>query len=209
MEKQARAYETNTKIEHKQGQDNDNKGEDSSGDYDDTQFYVENLMLQPVCTSMATPTCSSNRRKRYLSGPSADSTIKKRKTILSLNDEKSEVNLNKDEEEEEAETDLESEDEKYANGNERRRVLKAKRELRSSQATSSAPDTEAVLKAVKDMQLSIDTRFDEMQQENKPIVQQLQEQIGQVRQEFNNRIDGLTEKVETKVTQGVKKKHRR
>ena len=142
---------------------------------------------------MTTP--SSNRRKRYLSAHSADSTIKKRKNILSLNDEKSEVSLNKDEEEEEAETDLESEDEKYDNGNERRRVLKARREMKSSQTTSSAPDTEAVLKAVKDFQLSIDKRIDEMQQENKSVIQELQEQIGQVRQEFNNRIDGLTKKL--------------
>ena len=61
------------------------------------------------------------------------------------------------------------------------------------------------MKAVKDLQLSIDKRFDEMQVENKTVILQLQEQIGQVRQEFNQRIDGLTKKVETKVTQGVQK----
>ena len=72
-----------------------------------------------------------------------------------------------------------------------------------SEASSMA--TEAVLKAVKDLQVSIDKRFDEMKLENQCVVKQLQDQIGKVRDEFNSRIEGLTKKVETKVTQTVKK----
>ena len=60
-----------------------------------------------------------------------------------------------------------------------------------------------LFKSLKEPQLSIDEKFDEMKQGNQSVVKQLQEQIIQVKQEFNKRMDGLTNEVE--VTQNVKK----
>ena len=45
-------------------------------------------------------------------------------------------------------------------------------------------DINGVSKAVKDLQLSTDKWFDKMQMENESVVEQLQERISQVRQEF-------------------------
>ena len=205
MEKHDIECETVTKDELKQVQVTEGL-EPKLDTYDEAQSYVENVMIQPSCSSVETSvqTPSMNRRKRYLSAPSTDSTVKKRKNIL--NDENTDTTPKTDIQG--GETDLEDEEGKQSNGQERRRVLKARRDLSLSSSDTTVPgnmETNAVLKAVKDLQLSIDKRFDEMQVENKAVILQLQEQIGQVRQEFNQRIDGLTKKVETKVTQGVKK----
>lgn len=51
-------------------------------DYGEAQAYVENVMSQPACTSVTTPI--SNRRKRFLSAPSADSTIKRERISIVL-----------------------------------------------------------------------------------------------------------------------------
>ena len=72
-----------------------------------------------------------------------------------------------------------------------------------SEASSMA--TEAVLKAVKDLQVSIDKRCDEMKLENQCVVKQLQDQIGKVRDEFNSRIEGLTKQVKPKLHKQSKK----
>ena len=66
-------------------------------------------------------------------------------------------------------------------------------------------ETEVVLNAVKSLQISMDKRFDEIQNENKSAIEQLQEKISDVRKEFNNRMDGLTKKVEEKVNKNMKK----
>ena len=116
--------------------------------------------------------------------------------------DKTDDNSNKEDNED---ADVEIDTENSKNGP-KRRILTAKREKKSSQrAEANTSGTEAVLKAVKELQLSIDKKFDEMKQENQSVVKQLQEQIGQVRVEFNNRMDGLSKKVESKVTQNVKK----
>ena len=116
--------------------------------------------------------------------------------------DKTDDNSNKKDNED---ADVETDTENSKNGP-KRRILTAKREKKSSQrAEANTSGTEAVLKAVKELQLSIDKKFDEMKQENQSVVKQLQEQIGQVRVEFNNRMDGLSKKVESKVTQNVKK----
>ena len=51
-----------------------------------------------------------------------------------------------------------------------------------------------MLKAVKDLQITIDKRFDEMKYENQFVVKQLQEQVDKVRDEFNSRMEGLTKR---------------
>ena len=174
-------------------------------DYGEAKSYVENVMSQPLCASVTTPT--TNRRKRYLSAPSADTTVKKRKNIINLDAETAESDSqNEDVDDADAESDVGSVNGTKGRDNNRRRFVKVRRDLKiSCTSDPKETDTEKVLKAVMDLQLSIDKRFDEMHQENKSIIKQLQDQISDVRKEFNGRIDGLSKKVETKVTQNVKK----
>ena len=175
-------------------------------DYNEAQSYVDSVMTQPFCNSVtATPT--ANRRKRYLSAPSVDSTMKKRK-----NGRKSDKGTTDDDscrevrQDSSSDSDISSGAESNIKRKGRRRILKPKREQKSeSRSDSNNMGTEVVLKAVRDLQASIDKRFDEMKTESQSVVKQLQDQIGKVREEFNSRMDGLTKKVETKVTQNVRK----
>lgn len=80
---------------------------------------------------------------------------------------------------------------------------KVQPELKDNSTVSH--DTEIVLNAVKNLQISIDKRFDEIQTENKEAIKQLHDKIGEVRKEFNSRMEGLAEKVEVKVNQTMKK----
>ena len=144
----------------------------------------------------------TNQRKRYLSASSADTIVKKRKNILDIDNANADSDLqNENEEDADAESDVNANDTKG-----RRRFVKAKRDLKMShKSESNDTGTNKVLKAVMDLQKSVDKRFDEMQEENKSVVKQLQEQISDIRKEFNGRIDSLTKTIETKVTQNVKK----
>ena len=97
-----------------------------------------------------------------------------------------------------------------------KRTVKARRELNRTHTSNEATlklktqgtishYTGVVLNAMKNLQLSIDKRFDEIQAENNAAIKQLQDRIGEVRKEFNNRMEGLSKKVEDKVNQTLKK----
>ena len=52
----------------------------------------------------------------------------------------------------------------------------------------------------------MDNQFDAIRKNNDSVIKQLQEDIGKVRSVFNNRFEGLTKKVETRVSETVTKK---
>lgn len=52
----------------------------------------------------------------------------------------------------------------------------------------------------------MDKRFDEIKENNSNCINQIKGEIDSVRLEFNNRMEGLSKKVETKVTDSVQKK---
>ena len=64
----------------------------------------------------------------------------------------------------------------------------------------------AVLSAIKKMETKMNNQFDAIRKNNDSVIKQLQEEIGKVRSEFNNRFEGLTKKVETRVSETFTKK---
>ena len=52
----------------------------------------------------------------------------------------------------------------------------------------------------------MDDQFDAIRKNNDSVIKQLQEEIGKVRSEFNNRFEGLTKTVETRFSETVTKK---
>lgn len=72
---------------------------------------------------------------------------------------------------------------------------------------SDAQDTDisVTLKALSILEKKIDQRFDELKESNTVSINKLQTEIHSVRRDFNHRIDGLSKKVEARVTDTVLK----
>ena len=80
----------------------------------------------------------------------------------------------------------------------RRRLNRAQQEV----ANSNTPD---VLKAISQLETKLDSKFEEIIKSNQNSLMLLKKEVDSVRQEFNDRINGLTKKVESKVTDTIRK----
>lgn len=71
--------------------------------------------------------------------------------------------------------------------------------------TETDSDIVIMLKALTILEKKIDRRFDEIKENNSDSIRQIKVEIDAVKSDFNNRMEGLTKKVESKVTDSVQK----
>lgn len=69
--------------------------------------------------------------------------------------------------------------------------------------TETGSDLVIMLKALTILENKMDKRFDEIKEINSDSIRQMKGEIDAVRLEFNNRVEGLSKKVVTKVTDSV------
>lgn len=72
--------------------------------------------------------------------------------------------------------------------------------------TETDTDLVIMLKALTILEKKIDKRFDEIKENNSDSIQQIKGEIDSVRSECNNKIEGLSKKIENKVTDSVQKR---
>ena len=92
---------------------------------------------------------------------------------------------------------------------EKQKVLKQISDNQDSDISDIETETDSdiviMLKALTILEKKMDKRFDEIKENNSDSIRQIKGEIDAVKSDFNSRMEGLTKKVETKVTDSVQK----
>ena len=178
----------------------------------DAAKYVEAVMSsQQITAVLRTPMAAHSNRKRHLSLPAVgESEVKKIRS--DMNDI-----LSDDSETEEAINSTEGRGHETTCTKDRtmRNVVRARRNLlgqnkgamqskKETEAKTSS-DTDTILKAMEKFQNGLVQKIDEMNRLSNEKFDTMKNEIQKIRNDFNNRIEGLAKKVETKVTKTIDK----
>lgn len=96
----------------------------------------------------------------------------------------------------------------YAKGNIKSSSLEREDDAESFDSSDDEygdSDLSVTLKALNFLEQKMDKRFDELKENNTACINRLQKELHSVKKEFNDRLDGLSKKVEAKVTDTVLK----
>ena len=193
----------------------------TSGSVSEANSYVNNVMVQPICAVMRTPI--RGRRKRYLSAPSPGSTVKKLKNKHNAADGDRKTDCSESESEDDCDNDI-----VILSGSNTRRTVHARRELSRPHTSyvkgvgqnndsnhldtagintklDITPDTTLILQAIGNMKNGLETKIDKMDKENNLKFDQIRDEMSNIREGFNQRLEGLAKKVELRVLNAVEK----
>lgn len=180
-------------------------------DLNEAKGYVDAVMSSQVCTEVNSPFQIVSGRKRHLSLPDEGSVKKlkndshtserdivraKRSLYSKQKGQKNETGTLQEPLSEILSGTVETESES----------IRSKVDIAKEKSSKDQTCTSDILKAIQSMEAKMDNQFSQIRRNNDIIIKQLQEDIGNVRKEFNNRFEGLTKKVETKVGDTVNKK---
>ena len=191
----------------------------------DAAQYVEAVMSsQQITTVLRTPMAINSSRKRHLSLPAiGESEVKKIKSDIGNNYNRDSDSENENDDSSEA-NEGEGNSAKKRNNRALRNVVRARRNLLGKKANenedkktnsfqgaiSDSSDTDKILKAMKDLRCGLEHKIDEMSKNNdekfEVMKNEMKNEIEKIRSDFNNRMEGLAKKVETKVSKALDKK---
>ena len=192
----------------------------------DAAQYVEAVMCsQQITTVLRTPIAENSSRKRHLSLPAiGESEVKKIRSDIA-----NRYNEDSDCEENCESTIIRGNETKNENKQSSRNVVRARRNLlgkkdkdtkiaesigkKGKNMTSSqreSIDTSRILQAMDELRCGLENKMDEISKNNNEKIEvmknEMKTEIEKIRTDFNNRIEGLAKKVETKVSKALDKK---
>ena len=133
-----------------------------------------------------------DKRKREFSGQSSDS-----------NDNDSDNNHRRNKDSRKARRERNRSKEVPARGKSISDMFDDCNSSENEMANPEGTDISVTLKALSLLEQKIDKGFDEIKERNAKSINKIDTQLKSVRTEFNHRTDGLTKKVEAKVTETV------